>query len=117
MDIQRTTVNRIISQLTTKNDEGLLSIEWDFKESSRFPVPNRGVNLSRDYTERLFQKRGAYGFLGLLTLLREAELNGDSYTHLEVMKDVYRAFPSLCRTLTSKSVGRIPYNYWSVFRG
>lgn len=47
--------------------------------------------------ETLFQRGDIYGFMGLLYLVRKAEIENDHFGHLESIKYAYRALPGLCR--------------------
>ena len=53
--------------------------------------------IHRDDSDQLFQRGDIYGFIAILILLREAELNNDVIRHEALIKDAYRAFPGFCR--------------------
>ena len=53
----------------------------------------------RNDSGSLFALGGVYGFIGILILLREAELDGDATRHFHLMKDLYRAFPAFAETV------------------
>lgn len=72
---------------------------WSFPESERFPLDKDAGYLlcSSDDSEALFQIGGVYGFVGILMLVRHAEIKRDWIKHWLYLQDAYRAFPSFCR--------------------
>ena len=84
----------------------------------------RSILICKDDSEQLFQRGDIYGFMAILILLREAELNNDVIRHEIYLKDAYRAFPGFCRDKRFKkrweefyaSLVHIHYNMYSSAR-
>ena len=58
--------------------------------------------ILKEDSNGLFERGGMYGFIGILILLREAELNNDSFLHEVYLKDAYRALAGFCRNKAFK---------------
>ncbi len=72
---------------------------WSFPHTESFPLEKYSnyVICSPEDSDALFQLGGVHGFLGVLMLVRLAEVTKDSTKHLLFMLDAYRAFPAFCR--------------------
>ncbi len=78
---------------------------WAFDNLEPFILSenDRARLILVDDSDGLFRMGGVYGFIGILMLLRKAELDKDASRHFELMKDAYRAFPGFCRNRHFKS--------------
>ena len=94
-DIKRKTVNELLNRFVTKGE--LFEKTWDFSSLARWQYKYKFDILGHEDSDLLFQVGGIQGFIGIMILLRKAELDGDSYRHYLILKDAYRAFPGFCR--------------------
>lgn len=75
-------------------------------QPSRFPVP---PCLLFD-SNALFERGDVYGLIGILYLVRKAEVENDAEAHLDYLKDAYRALPGACRHRAFRRHWREFYN-------
>lgn len=57
------------------------------------PTPD----IQEDDYETLIERGDIYGLVGILYLVRKAELKNDVFMHARYLKAAYRAFPAFCR--------------------
>ena len=72
---------------------------WEFKdvEPFRLSTTQKSQLILLNDSDRLYHLGGVYGFIGILMLLRQAELKGDALRHFLLLQDAYRAFPGFCK--------------------
>jgi hypothetical protein len=58
--------------------------------------------IHKNDSNQLYQRGDIYGFMAILILLREAELNNDVVIHENLIKDAYKALPAFCRDIRFK---------------
>lgn len=90
-----------LKQLKTIIDPYLLSENfpmWNFPSTG--PNCNNEpflLNTHEGDSDTLFQRGDIYGFIGILYLVRKAEIKNDVDTHAIHLRYAYKAFPALCR--------------------
>jgi hypothetical protein len=95
-NLKKTELFALIKQYQKSTSLGYL---WSFPHTEQFPL-NEYANYiicSPEDSDALFQLGGVHGFLGVLMLVRLAEVTKDSTKHFLLMQDAYRAFPAFCR--------------------
>ena len=93
-DISRAKISQLIATYTISQPPIFTS--W------QLPPINIGTHelsmlIHKDDSDQLFQRGDIHGFMAILILLREAELNDDVIRHEALIKDAYRALPGFCR--------------------
>ena len=81
-----------------KNSNCLKIEVWNFPSTSESRRSYRENCFQLFDAESLFQRGDEWGFIGILILLRQAELERNSDYHLHYIKYAYKAFPAFARS-------------------
>lgn len=95
--LNRTISKRTLTQLFEQYTKNHIGKTWNFPIDSFFHKEKYEQFIYRDNSKALLNFGGVFGFIGILMLLREAELNKDATTHFLLLQDAYRALPGFCR--------------------
>lgn len=92
INITRREVKELLNEYIDKNPLNtwkLPDIQYEDYQGPYFAMKNS--------SDRLYQRGDIHGFMAILILVREAELNKDDTAHEMHIQNAYRAFPSFCR--------------------
>lgn len=100
------TIKRFQKEHTINNPDS----RWAFSDKDPFTLSSHDKKRSiiLEDSNGLYELGGIYGFMGIVSLLRKAELENDSARHFLYLLDAYRAFPGFCRNKYFK-------DYWKDF--
>ncbi|WP_288131583.1 hypothetical protein [Microbulbifer sp.] len=97
-DLLKTQINgKLIHKLFKVHIEKFPQRTWNFPELEFFHYTTKPPSIYRDNFSHLFEFGGVYGFIGILMLLREAEVQSDATKHFEILEYAYKAFPGFSR--------------------